>query len=73
MAGYDWSDAFILIMIIIIRIAMIGQMIYMIIIIKSVHCWCTSSSCSGDLCEAGWDASEQEQEFDQLTEEDLRF
>ena len=27
----------------------------------------------GDLCEAGWDATEQEHEFDQLTEDDLRF
>merc|ERR1712037_181285 len=26
----------------------------------------------GDLCEAGWDATEQEHEFDQLTEDDLR-
>ena len=31
------------------------------------------SSLSGDLCEAGWDATEHEQEFDQLTEEDLRW
>ena len=27
----------------------------------------------GDLCEAGWDATEQEHEFDQLTEDDLRW